>query len=385
MAVEQLITHEVGSLAKPEWRVRGVAGSKIRRKDVDEATIWGQRLQIDNNQLIDILSIAQKTGGALSPEQKREVRHWASIYGIRLQEVAGLDVIYDGEQNRSEMYEHSVRRSEGFASRGLVRAFDNKYYRKFAVTEQPTVKKPWHTDELLEIQKITDKDIKVPLTGAYTIAAWSFDEHYRKRNPSQDRVRVVRDARRELTLDVARNLIRPNIADLIAKGAKWIQIDEPAATTVPEEVPLFVESFNESTRGFDCQFSTHICFSDYSLLFPHITQMENCSQYSLEFANRDQRELGTDDDDRPAYTVLKLFNQYGIDARIGLGVTDIHTDFIESPELVRDRILYSARLLGDPKRINPSPDCGLRTRTWDVAFAKLSSTVKGARLAEDQL
>lgn len=382
---EKLITHEVGSLAKPEWRVKGIAGVPLGQRDVDQAVSWGQRLQIDSSPLIEILLAAQATGVKLSPEQKKEVRHWASVYGTRLQEVAGLDVVYDGEQNRSEMYEHAVRRSRGFESRGLVRAFDNKYYNKFAVTQVPSVKSPWHTDELLEIQRITRKDIKVPITGAYTIAAWSFDEHYRKQQGSQDRVQVARDARREFILDVARNLIRPNIKDLIDKGAKWIQIDEPAATTVPSEVTLFVEAFNESTRGLDSEFSVHICFSDYSLLFPHITQMENCSQYSLEFANRDSKELGTNKGDRPAYEVLQLFNQYGIDARIGLGVTDIHSDFIESPELVRDRILYAAKLLGDPKRINPSPDCGLRTRTWDVAFAKLSSTVNGARLAEGLL
>ncbi len=385
MPAEKLITHEVGSLAKPEWRVKGVAGIPIGKRDVEQAVTWGQRLRIDNDPLIEILLAAQTTGGALSPEQKKEIRHWASVYGIRLQEVAGLDVVYDGEQNRSEMYEHAVRRSQGFESRGLVRSFDHKYYRKFAVTQEPRVKIPWHTDELLEIQMIAEKDIKVPITGAYTIAAWSFDEYYRKRQGSHDRVQVARDARREFILDVARNLIRPNLEDLISKGAKWIQIDEPAATTVPAEVPLFVEAFNESTRGLDGEFSVHICFSDYSLLFPHITQMENCSQYSLEFANRDSRELGTDEGDRPAYEVLRFFNQYGIEARIGLGVTDIHSDFIESPELVRDRILYAAKLLGNPARINPSPDCGLRTRTWEVAFAKLSATVRGTRLAEELL
>ena len=50
--------------------------------------------------------------------------------------------------------------------------------------------------------------------------------------------------------------------------------------------------------------------------------------------------------------------------------------------MVRDRIIYAAKVLGDPLLINPTPDCGLRTRTWDVSFKKLSVTVAGARLAE---
>lgn len=376
------MTQEVGSLAKPEWRIKGVAGTPIQDRDVNQAVIWGERLQIDNAPLLEILSTAQTTGLPLSPGQKGEIRHWASVYATRLQEVAGLDVVYDGEQSRSEMYEHAVRRSEGFDSRGLVRAFDNKYYRKFAVTQALGVKSPWHTDELVEIQAITERDIKVPITGAYTIAAWSFDEYYRRQHNSGDRIKDAKDARREFVIDIARNLIRPNIEDLIAKGAKWIQIDEPAATTVPSEVPLFVQAFNESIHGLNGQFSVHVCFSDYSLLFPHIAEMEDCSQYSLEFANRDPKNLGTNEGDRPAYDVLRLFNDYGIDSRIGLGVADIHTNFIESPELVRDRVLYAAKILGDPSRINPSPDCGLRTRTWDVAFAKLSAVVEGTRLAE---
>ena len=64
---------------------------------------------------------------------------------------------------------------------------------------------------------------------------------------------------------------------------------------------------------------------------------------------------------------------------------DIHTDFVESPELVRDRILYAVDVFGDPARIHVCPDCGLRTRSWDVAYAKLQALVEGARLAEAAL
>lgn len=69
---------------------------------------------------------------------------------------------------------------------------------------------------------------------------------------------------------------------------------------------------------------------------------------------------------------------------MGLGVIDIHTDFIEPPELVRDRILYAAGVLG-PERIEVNTDCGLRTRTWEVALQKLQNMVEGTRLAEDVL
>ncbi len=113
--------------------------------------------------------------------------------------------------------------------------------------------------------------------------------------------------------------------------------------------------------------------------------MDNCCQYALELSNRDKKTLGTKEGDRPGYEILKWFKKYKITSAIGLGVTDIHSDFLESPELVRDRILYSTKILGNPALLNPTPDCGLRTRTWKVAFKKMQATAQGARLAEKVL
>jgi 5-methyltetrahydropteroyltriglutamate--homocysteine methyltransferase len=52
---------------------------------------------------------------------------------------------------------------------------------------------------------------------------------------------------------------------------------------------------------------------------------------------------------------------------------------------VRDRILYAVEVFADPERIHVTPDCGLRTRTWEVAFAKLRNMVEGTRLAKSAL
>lgn len=377
------ITHEIGSLAKPEWRVKVGRNLPIEKKDIDAAVAWGTRLNLNYTPLVALL---QKK--SLTIKDKEEIRRWSSIYALRLIEQAGLDVVYDGEQQRSEMYQYAVNLSNGFEFRGLVRSFDNKYYQKAACIGRPKIKKPWHVDELLTLQSLTKRKIKIPITGAYTIAAWSFDEYYSRKVTelgSSEALLGQEKARRAFILDIAKYLLRPNIKTLLEKGAQWIQIDEPAATTIPSEVPLFVESFNESIKGLKGEFSVHICFSDYRLLFPHIQKMENCSQYALEFSNRDSRELGTKDGDRPGYEILKWFKKYKIPSRIGLGVTDIHTDFVESPELIRDRILYATDILGGSEFINPTPDCGLRTRTWDVAYQKMVNQTDAVRLAETVL
>ena len=83
--------------------------------------------------------------------------------------------------------------------------------------------------------------------------------------------------------------------------------------------------------------------------------------------------------------MIKRFRDLPYQPALGLGVLDIHTDFIESPELVRDRVLYAVNVFGDPSRIHVTPDCGLRTRSWEVAFQKLRSMTAGVQLARKEL
>ncbi|HJP66361.1 MAG TPA: hypothetical protein VKA30_08670, partial [Actinomycetota bacterium] len=107
--------------------------------------------------------------------------------------------------------------------------------------------------------------------------------------------------------------------------------------------------------------------------------------FAVGFANYDTRELGTTEDQRPGYVIIKKFRDLPYRPALGLGVLDIHTDFVEPPELVRDRILYAVDVFGDPERIHVTPDCGLRTRSWDVAYAKLVNMVEGVQLAKKDL
>jgi len=380
-----LLTHEVGSLDKPGWRVKAFGGNPVDERDLEEARQWGERLTVPRYQeLVDLLQSAP-----LDAEGKASLKRWSSVYGLRLEESAGLDVVYDGEQQRSEMYAWAIAHANGFDWRGAVRAFDNKYYSKAAVTGPISVKEPYHNDEFAFLKGVATAELKIPITGAYTIADWSFDERYFQdhdmAHSAAARKGKRREARREFILDVARNLIRPNLEALVGLGAMWLQIDEPGASSGQDELDLFVESFNVSVEGLDAVFSTHLCFSDYNLFFPPIEGMTACRQFCVGFANDDSRELGTSQDDRPGYHVIKRFRDLSYQPALGLGVLDIHSNFIESPELVRDRILYAVDVFGDPERIHVTPDCGLRTRSWDVAYAKLQNMVAGVELAKAQL
>ena len=68
------------------------------------------------------------------------------------------------------------------------------------------------------------------------------------------------------------------------------------------------------------------------------------------------------------------------------GVIDTTSNTIEHPELVAQRILNFARILG-PERVIGSTDCGFASTasaagvTGEIAWLKLKSLVEGAMLA----
>jgi 5-methyltetrahydropteroyltriglutamate--homocysteine methyltransferase len=379
------LTQEIGSLAKPAWRVKAYRGEPLTEKEIAEAVNWGLRLGIENiEELVKILTNRERTA-----EEKKMLLQWSARYAIRFFEAAGLDIVFDGEQWRSEMYEHVIRNVDGFKFLGYVKSFDYRYFNKAACIGKPKYIKPFYVEEFIFTKKSTKRIIKVPFTGPYTLVDWTFNEYYEKKAGSQIRDFKQRkaSARRDFLFDLIKEVVRPEIGKLIEAGAEWIQIDEPAATTNPsaEEMQLFVEAFSETVKGFNCTFSLHNCYSNYEVLAKYASQLRNCSQLALEFANRDSRQTGLADEARTGYKELKFFEDYGFRGNYGLGVIDVHTDFIEPPELVRDRILHAVRVIGDPSRIYVSTDCGLRTRTWEVSFAKLKNMVLGAELARKAL
>lgn len=383
--MKPLLTHEVGSMAKPSWRVKPFRKIALSDSDLDEARDWGSRLEIEEApELLDLLS----KRADFSQEEKQKILWFSTLYGIRLQEKAGVDIVWDGEQQRVEMYEHPVKRMSGFEFRGHVRSFDNKYYRKASCVGTPGLKEDLHSEEYRQIAEIARREVKVPVTGAYTIVDWSFDEHYVKNlAPGVANIHELRkEARSQFLTDVSRNVIYPTLESLNKAGARWLQIDEPAATTKRDEVPEFVQSVSDSIgdlRG-KAFFAIHICFSNYHLLFPMMRELEGVlDEVHLEYANRDSQEPGTTPAKRFGYEILADLRDTSF--IVGLGVLHIHTDFIEPAELVRDRILYAVDVIGDPSRIMVSPDCGLRTRTWEVTFAKLRNMVEGVHLAKKQL
>lgn len=373
---------EIGSLPKTLWRLKAFDKEGLDSDALDQARKEGKRLGITEHG--ELVALLEKRKG-FSKDEKADIKRWASRYSLRYLERAGLDIVYDGEETRTEMYDWPVARTEGFEERGWCRSWDHLYFKKAAIVAPPRSTEPYHTEEYTHATRHGEKHLKVPVTGAYTLMDWSFDEYYFPRAKGKSTAERRSKARRQFAVDLAKDVLRPNLKALSDAGASRIQIDEPGASTKPDEVGVFVESFNESVKGLDGRFSIHLCFSEYKLFFPGILELKGCSELAIELANKDEWGLGTRAKERPGYAdTLALWNEHAAPFDIGLGVLDVHTDRIESPELVRDRIVFAANALG-PERVLVNPDCGLRTRRWPVVEAKLKSLVEGTRLARKQL
>jgi 5-methyltetrahydropteroyltriglutamate--homocysteine methyltransferase len=90
-------TREIGSLAKPPWRVKAFSGRAIEEADVAEAERWAQKLDLEGtDELVEVLR-----HGEVGKDELRLIDDWSSRYGLALLERAGLDVVYDGEQRRT--------------------------------------------------------------------------------------------------------------------------------------------------------------------------------------------------------------------------------------------------------------------------------------------
>ena len=305
----------------------------------------------------------------------------ATVETLETFDHAGLqNVGVGGEMFRWEMYEHFAKRVSNIEFYGLVRSFDNRYYKKGSVMGELKRTGPFHLQELEYLLKLTQKPLKVPITGAYTMMEWSFNEHYR--------------SRRELAMKFA-ELIQEEIADLQEawkrsgrKEKLEIQIDEPAATTHPSEMDIVVDSMNASLDKFKgIEFTLHVCYSkDYRILYDRIPEM-GFHGYNLEYANRDS--LSVNNKIREGYEDLRHFNSINETLSekrfIGLGVTDVHIDTIESEELIEKRIEYALGILQDPKLLRINPDCGLRTRSREVGYRKLLNMVEATKAVDKKI
>ena len=279
--------------------------------------------------------------GEIRERKLRELEERATKEWIHFQEEIGIDILVDGEMYRGDMVTYFAETLKGFEISGLVRSYGNHYYRKPVVVDEVKRAKPMTVEWYQFAQKLTKKPVKGMLTGPYTIMDWSFNEFY--------------SDRRELTLALA-EVIHEEVVDLEKAGAQYIQIDEPAVSVRPEELPLAVEAMGIVTKGIKAKTLTHICYGDFEKIYPGMLDIP-VDHIDLELSNSD-------------FNLMELFKKYPFTKEIGLGVVDVHSHVLESKEEVKRRIKQALTVF-KPEQIYVDPDCGLKTREVQEAKDKL--------------
>ena len=291
----------------------------------------------------------QHARGELKAEELEAMEREETIEVIRRQERIGLDIVVDGELYRGDMTTYFAERMPGFAISNPVRSYGNRYYRKPIAVGPIRRKKPLTVDWWKFAQSQTSKPVKGMLTGPYTMMDWAFNEHY----PSRE----------AMAMDLAEAINEEALA-LQEAGAKFIQIDEPAVSVRPEELPLAVKALARAAPGLKAKTITHICYGDFDVIYPALLDLP-VDQIDLELANS-------------RYDLLERFRKHPFTKEIGFGVLDVHSHKIETKEEIKEGLRKGLEVLR-PEQIYVDPDCGLKTRTVDEAFAKLEVMVEAVR------
>jgi len=296
--------------------------------------------------------------GAIDREALREEERRATAAVIALQEELGLDILVHGEMERGDMVAYFAEHWRGFEESLPVRSYGNRYYRKPIVVDRVARAPDFLALEAWrQAQALTTRPVKGMLTGPYTICDWSYNAYY--------------PDRRSLVLDLAQ-IVHEEAKALDDAGCAFIQIDEPAISTRPEELDLAIEAMGIVTNGLRAKTISHICYGDFERIYPGLLDLP-VRQLDLEAANRGFRLLD----------LLKR-HPWPADKELALGVVDVHRHRIETVEEVRSGILKAVEIV-PPDRLYIDPDCGLKTRTWDEARAKLRVMVQAVESVREEL
>ncbi|BAA81058.1 methylcobalamin:homocysteine methyltransferase [Aeropyrum pernix K1] len=304
-------------------------------------------------------AIKKRRAGEISEEEFHRIARESIRMVVEDYIWAGVDIISDGEQTREDMVVYFAERLEGYREGDWVRVFDNVYFRKPIVAGRVRWVRPMIIEDWEYARSISaGRPVKFIITGPYTMLEWSFDLHY--------------GDRRELIFDLAR-AIRREIDEALARGAEYIQVDEPALSTRPfkEEAELLKEALDIIFKGVGAKRIVHICYGELERILPYILDYP-VDQFDLEMKNSNFR-------------LLPYLKEYGYDKEIGYGVIDVHSFQVESVGEVKEAIdrLMKMDIVG-PEKVYVDPDCGLKRLPRDVARAKLKNMVEAARLAREE-
>jgi 5-methyltetrahydropteroyltriglutamate--homocysteine methyltransferase len=342
LARDALVTTVVGSYPQPEWLIDRKRLAERLPPRVRARELWRV------------------------PEPFLEdAQDDATRLAVRDMELAGVDVITDGEMRRESYSNRFATALDGVDLDDPGVALDrtgneNPVPRVVAAIRRT---RPVGVRDVEFLRSITDRRVKITVPGPFTMTQQAQNDHY-----ADDR---------GLALAYAEAL-NEELHDLKAAGADVVQIDEPYLQARPEPAREYaVEAIDRALRGIDGDTVLHTCFGYAHVVknrlsgYPFLGELNDCSatHLSLESAqpNLDPEVLR----DVP-------------DKVIVLGVLDLGSSAVETPDVVADRIRKALTVVA-PERLAVAPDCGMKYLPRERAFRKLEAMVAGARLVREDL
>ena len=338
-----LPTTVVGSYPQPDWLVNRQMLSKV----------------VPRTRMREIWRVQE--------EFLEQAQDDATLLAIRDMERAGVDIITDGEMRRESYSNRFATALEGLdlARPGEVRT------RSGLMTPVPRVVGRIRRTRAVELRDMeflranTKLPAKITLPGPFTMGQQAKNEFY--------------EDDEEMAMDFA-VAVNEEAVELEKAGADVLQLDEPWLRNDPEAAKRYaVKAINRALQGIKIPTVVHLCFG-YAAVVPGASKPTGYSflpgladsiaqQISIEAA-QPRLDLGVLRD-LAGKTVM-------------LGVLDLGTDEIETPQVVAERIRAGLRYL-KPAHLIPAPDCGMKYMPRAVAYGKLRALVEGAAIVRTEI
>ncbi|MGB0630886.1 MAG: 5-methyltetrahydropteroyltriglutamate--homocysteine methyltransferase, partial [Alphaproteobacteria bacterium] len=255
----------------------------------------------------------------IDPQFLEDAQNDATLLAIRDMERAGIDIVTDGEVRRESYSNRVATALGGIDIDNPGTAIDRTGHPNPVprIAGPITRERPIEVDDVRFLRAATDRKIKITLPGPFTMTQQAQNDHY--------------DTDEAAAMDYAA-AVNEEIRDLFAAGADVVQLDEPYMQARPEIAREYaVKAINRALDGIDGETAVHLCFGYAHVVherpegYSFLPELNDCAadQISIETA---QSELNLE--------VLRTLPT----KKIILGVIDLSTDEIETPETVAGRI-----------------------------------------------
>ena len=296
---------------------------------------------------------------------------------LKIQELAGLDLVTDGELMRFDpshpetngMVDYFVSQMEGIRSHFALSDFDRFRTDRASATRLLTAGMVVGKIGEGTLNLTRDYEIVAPLTKA-PLKFTCTGPHMLSRMVTNCYYKDIA----ELAMDLAAVLRR----QLESIEADVVQLDEACIAGYPQDSLWAAEAINHVLDGILNERAVHICFGNYGGqpvlrgfwrdLIPFLNSL-HADHLVLEFARR-------------GYDELDVFADLNPKIALGIGLIDIKDNEVESPELVASRIERVVKTLGAERLRYVHPDCGFWMLQRSVADRKMRALVEGRNLFE---